>query len=180
MAEENKNQQSQLEQSTNTTVEQDDSSKDNSKGSSKKNSEDNSKDNISKDNSNIDADNAKQLQLVMKIYVNLGMDDYYKVLDLNDKTVTYSFYNYENADTPKLDRKTVDFSELMKIEQGVRKYLVYMYLEDGSKETELNMSEDFIKQVENNPEFRIKLGNVLNKPFSKNLLNNTITLEDIL
>lgn len=126
-----------------------------------------------------DSGQTKESRLVMKIFVNLGMDEYYKVLDMNDKTVTYSYYNYENTDTPELAQKTVTFDKLMEIEQGVRKYLFFAYLDDGSEEVKLEMSEDFLAEVENNPNFRVQLGKFLNKPFSKKLVNNTITSSDI-
>ncbi|GEM_PF-941571 len=126
-----------------------------------------------------DVGQAKEAQLVMKIFVNLGMDDYYKVLDLNDNTVTYSYYSYENKDTPELDQKTVPFDEIMEIEHGVRKYLFFMYLDDGKKEVQLDMSKDFVDQVENNSDFRARLGKALNKPFDQNLVNSTISSSDI-
>lgn len=69
---------------------------------------------------------------------------------------------------------------MMKVEQCVRVYLVHMYLKDNSREVKLNLSEDFIYQLENNPEFRIKLGEVLGKPFLHELKDMTITPLDIL
>jgi len=121
----------------------------------------------------------EQPQLVMKLFVNLGMDDYYRVLDLTGNTVTYSYYNYENSDAPELDQKTVPFDEILKVENDVRQFLMFMYLIDESNEIKLDMSDDFINQVENNPDFRENLGKVLNKPFNMKLLNNTITPQDI-
>lgn len=129
------------------------------------------------ENSTYDA--KKQLKLVMKIFVNLGMDEYYQVLDLDEQSITYSYYNYDNTDKPKMEQKKVAFDKLLEKENEVRKYLFFMYLDDSSKEVKLDMSDDFIEQVENNPDFRAKLGNALNKPFAKKLLNNTITSADI-
>jgi hypothetical protein len=73
----------------------------------------------------------------------------------------------------------VPFDEILKVENDVRQFLMFMYLIDESNEIKLDMSDDFINQVENNPDFRENLGKVLNKPFNMKLLNNTITPQDI-
>ncbi len=91
----------------------------------------------------------KEQKLVLKVYVNLGMEEEFDVLAMDDHTVTYSYYNYENTDTPQLDQKTVSFDELMKKEYDERVYLFKMYLGDGTEEIHINMSEDFIQQLEN-------------------------------
>jgi hypothetical protein len=41
------------------------------------------------------------------------------------------------------------------------------------------MTEDFIEQLENNPDFRMKLGKAINKPFVKEFANSIITTSDI-
>ena len=72
-------------------------------------------------------------KLSLKIFVNFGMDEEYDVLSMDENTVTYSYFNYENTDVPQIDQKTVNFDELMTTEQGERVYLFYMYLEEGTK-----------------------------------------------
>lgn len=97
------------------------------------------------------------------------MDEEYDVLSMDENTVTYSYYNYENSDVPQQGQNTVSFDELIRIEQGERVYLFYLYLEADTEKIERDTTEDFIEQIENNPDFMMKLGKVINSYFQKNL-----------
>lgn len=117
--------------------------------------------------------------LTMKYKVDFGMDADLLVDELSDHTITYRYFDYQHKSMPD-EATTIPFEEILQIEEGIKVYRVCMYLKNNnSEEIELSLSDDFIEQLENNPEFRKKLGSLLNKEFRKKLDNYTLTSKDI-
>lgn len=120
--------------------------------------------------------------LELRFSVNLGMEADLIVESLGSEEVTYRYFDYQHKDQPEKEKTTVPFSELVRKESGIKVYVPHVYLVSESEEKEVNMSEDFIKALENEPEFRKILGEFLGKPFpiNEDANNVIITKKDIL
>lgn len=116
--------------------------------------------------------------LKMKFSVDFGMEADLLVDSLTDKSITYRYFNYQHKSGPDQPR-TVPFEEMLKTEEGIRAYKVHMFLADKGNWAELKLSPDFIDQLENSPDFRQRLGLMLNKPFNKELKGMALSPQDI-
>lgn len=117
--------------------------------------------------------------LLMRINVNVGEEESFDVLELTENTITYRYYNFNDANDPQLMVKTVPFGEMLVKENGKDKYSISLYLFDGTDEYELEMTGDLEEKIRQYPEFRKTLGSVLGKPFSGPPDDRLITSEDI-
>ena len=76
------------------------------------------------------------------------------MLELTENTITYRYYNFNDASDPQLMVKTVPFGEMLVKENGKDKYSISLYLFDGTDEYELEMTGDLEEKIRQYPEFR--------------------------
>ncbi len=118
--------------------------------------------------------------LLMSFNVSIGMDESLHVVQLTDKTVTYSYYDYSDPSDPVYKEKTVPFSEMLaKEDDGMDKYYMSMFLFDGDNVRELELTEELTERIKSDPEFRKKLGALIGKHFDSQLENDVIDVKNI-
>ena len=117
--------------------------------------------------------------LLMSFNVNFGMEESFEVIQLTDKTVTYSYYDYSDASNPVLKEKTVPFSEMLaKEDNGIDKFYMSIFLYDGYNVRELELTEKLTDRIKSDPEFRKRLGALIGKHFDRQLESDIIDVKD--